>query len=398
MEKKLNLPSYTMKLNKTVSDMLCQKCATTITSREERVDCDSCEEPFCLPCMNARKLDVTTRDKSKCLRIYCPDCRENKIDRWKEVSGLLYKLDLFNQNQVEKQAKNEDTMALFTRQLKTLETKMNALETKAKTNEPTKQTSYAGAVKQSNVKPAVVIKPKNKQQASKKTREEICNKVDKSLVNVCGTRNARKGGVVLRCESAGETEKVKQLFENKMGDEYDIVLPKVRLPRLRITNIDVDIPKDDILMELKKYNSQMEQMNLKLITVIGRKHHDNEYNDIIVEMNGNAYNKLKELGKLKLPWRECRIYSHLYLVRCYKCCGFFHKSDQCSINQKCHKCSGPHKYSECKSKTECCINCKITNVQYNMKLDTKHSAWSTHCPVLKRHQSKLANKLDYNSA
>lgn len=389
-EKKI-MPRISKILNKTVSELLCQKCATTIT-REDRVDCDSCEEPFCLTCMNARKIDATTREKSKCLRVYCPDCRENKIDRWKEVSGLLYKLDLFNQQQVERQAKSEDTMASFARQMKALETKMNALEI----NGSKEKTSYAGTVKQSNVKPAVVIKPKNKQQASKKTREEICNKVDKSQVNVCGTRNAREGGVVLRCENADETKKVQQLFENEMGDEYDVVMPKVRLPRMRITNIDADIPKDDILLELKKYNSQIEQMNMKLITVIDRKYSENEYKEIIVEINGKGYKQLKELGKLKLPWRECKIFDHLYFTRCYKCCGFFHKSDQCTIKQKCHKCSGPHKYADCKTKTECCINCKLANVQYNMKLDTKHSAWSTNCPVLKRHQSKLANRLDFS--
>lgn len=30
----------------------------------------------------------------------------------------------------------------------------------------------------------------------------------------------------------------KQLFDENMGDQYDVVLPKVRLPHLRITNID----------------------------------------------------------------------------------------------------------------------------------------------------------------
>lgn len=40
----------------------------------------------------------------------------------------------------------------------------------------------------------------------------------------------------------------------------------------------------------------MEQMNLKLITLIGRKHHNNEYNNIIIEIDGNGYKQLKEFG------------------------------------------------------------------------------------------------------
>lgn len=183
-----------------------------------------------------------------------------------------------------------------------------------------------------------------------------------------------------------------------MGDDYEVVIPEVKWPRLRITKVDAEILKDDILKELKKYNSEMEEMNIKLIATIARKHNDYEYNDVIIEVDPSGYKLLREIGKLKLPWRECKILDHLYIVRCYKCCGFFHKSIECQIKQKCHKCSGPHKFSDCKSKVECCINCKLANVQYNMKLDTKHSAWSTKCSVLKRHQSKLANKIDYNSA
>lgn len=60
----------------------------------------------------------------------------------------------------------------FTRQSKVLETKMNALETGEKNKETMKKKLYANAVKQTNVKPDVVIKPKNKHQASKKTHEE----------------------------------------------------------------------------------------------------------------------------------------------------------------------------------------------------------------------------------
>lgn len=65
-----------------------------------------------------KKTDVVTRSKSKCLRLYCHDCLENNVNRLKEISGLLYKLDLFNQMQKEVQAKNEDAMASFARQKK----------------------------------------------------------------------------------------------------------------------------------------------------------------------------------------------------------------------------------------------------------------------------------------
>lgn len=37
---------------------------------------------------------------------------------------------------------------------------------------------------------------------------------------------------------------------------------------------------------------------MKLIAVIDRKYIENEYKEIIIELNGKAYKHLKELGKL----------------------------------------------------------------------------------------------------
>lgn len=376
------------------SIIACYKCEEEIADTEYD-ECDNCENVFHWQCMNVRKKDSTARVGSKCLRLYCPDCCDNTVkDKLKEITKLLYKLDLFNQKQKEDQAKKDDVMESFKCQLKAMELKLNALEVGDSKGQTNKKSSYANIVKEHKIKPAVIVKPKTKQ-ANKKTHEEIANKIDKNTVKVCGTRNARDGGVVLRCEDRNDALQVKDVFNEKMGEDYDVILPKAKLPRLRITNVDPDIARENILMELKNYNDSLVQMNIKLVAVIGKKYNDNAYNDVIIEVDVTGYKQLIDMGKLKLPWRECKIIEHLYIVRCYSCCGFFHKSVDCTIKQKCHKCSGHHKFSDCKTKIECCINCKLANVQFHMKLDTKHSAWSKNCPVLKHHQMKLANKISY---
>lgn len=240
-----------------------------------------------------------------------------------------------------------------------------------------------------------MIKPKTKQQCAK-TLEDITKNVSKSSVDVCGTREIRDGGVVLRCQNASETMKVKQLIQEKLGDAYEIVLPKVKLPRVRVTNIDPSIPNDDILTELKKHNAPINNMELRLIAVIGRKYRSYTYNDIVIEVKSESYQQLMKMGKLDLPWCECKIFDHLHVVRCYKCCGFSHKSSTCTKTQVCSQCSGPHKFADCKSKNKCCINCKSSNQQYNTNFDTKHGAYSKECQLLKRHLSKLSSKIEYN--
>lgn len=202
---------------------------------------------------------------------------------------------------------------------------------------------------------------------------------------------------MLRCENINETMKVKQLVVDKLGDDYDVILPKVKLPRLRISNIDPDIPKEDIISELKSHNPTVNNMNLRLVTVLACNYRGSIYNDIVVEVSGEEYKQLIEMKKLRLTWRECRIFEHLYVVRCFKCCGFQHKSNECQQSQKCGSCSGSHRYSECKSRRKCCVNCAAANDKQNMNFDTNHTAWNQNCPILKRHLSKLVNKIEYNA-
>lgn len=383
----------------------CYICEKEIDKEEEAsidyTECDSCVRNFHYKCAGTKAKERDARNASKCLRLFCRICMEDcegTLERLKEMTKLLYKLDLHNQMQiVAKQAENE-TIATISSQLKSLEAKVSKLETgtTTQTSSSTHTHTYASTVKRGNVQPAVVIKPKKKQQNSKKTFSEISENVNNANVDVCGSRNVRGGGIVLRCNNAADTMKVKQLVNDKFGDSYEVLLPKIKSPRLRISNIDPELENDDILGELKNHNQPINNMDMKLVAVIPRKYRDNEYNDIVVEVSSAAYKQLMEMGKLRLPWRECRIFEHLYLIRCYKCCGFFHKSTDCKNSQKCSTCSGPHKSVDCKSKSKCCANCKESNTKFKTKLSTNHHAWSKDCSILKRHQAKLASKIEFN--
>lgn len=135
--------------------------------------------------------------------------------------------------------------------------------------------------------------------------------------------------------------KVKQVVTEKLGDNYEVVLPKVKCPRIRITNIDKEIATESILDELKKHNSNIDQIDMQLVTVIPRKRYSAEWNEAVFEVKADAFEQMLDIGVLSLPWRECKIYEHLHVSRCYKCCGFSHKSNVCrQEQQKCSRCAG----------------------------------------------------------
>lgn len=408
--------------NTTSFDSTCYACKVLIDEdKDDFVACDECENEFHMKCIRVTKAEAKARLNSKCLRLYCPDCiekRENGTEeKLKTIVKLLCKLDLFNQEQKPQIAINNESIKLMSSKLNEVSVKLESVGNanasnsnnnsgsssssshNYNTSDTSSQQSYANVAKKGKVKPAVVIRPKNKQD-SKKTFEDITKNVEKDAVNVCGTRNVKDGGIVLRCDNTTETMKVKQIVNDKLGDDYEVILPKVKNPRLRITNIPTDLQKESVVDELKKNNEKIRDMDINLVTIINKKATSRQTasNDIVIEVNGAAYSKFMEMKVLKLPWRECRVFEHVYMKRCYKCLGFSHIAKDCKNEQKCSKCAGPHKFSDCKAKKVSCANCRIANESLKSKIATNHHAWSKECIVYKRRVASLINRIEFNPA
>lgn len=391
-------------------DSLCYICENPIEEEEESTECDNCESSFHLLCADVQKSAVNANAKHKCLLLYCPECVEKRSSSTKEkvkkILNLLYKIDLFQQNQKPQNVIDSELIKSMAVKLNDVEKKIDTCNVQVRSNSSSNIVSngthsttptYASVFKRSNVKPAVVIKPK-KQQNSAKTLEAVTNKVTKSDLKVCGTRNVRDGGIVLRCENSTETMKAKQIINEKLGDDYEVILPKIKNPRLRVTNLPIEIPEENITSELKIYNESIIDIEMRVVTVLNRKATSSKTssNDVVIEVNGAGYKKLLDLKTLRLPWTTCNVLEHVYVKRCYKCLGFSHIAKDCKGDQKCSKCGGAHKYSDCKSKKLCCANCHSSNEKHKTSNKTNHHAWSKDCAVYKRRIETLMNKIEYN--
>lgn len=382
-----------------MSEKECYTCNVNIKEEEEddSFQCDLCETWFHIKCEKVLKKDVKAQKSSGRLRIHCNACEESHekvfMNKMNLMVKLVMKIDMELQQRKEVEAKNEEAIVMITSQLRTLTEKFDCHE-KQMPEPPESKSSYSKVV-QNAVKAAVVIKPKTKQH-SKVTMQQIEDSIDKTELKVCGTRNIRDGGVVLCCNNKNDTLKVKELVRNKLGEDYEVVLPAIKNPRIRITNIDPKIPDEELIMKLKSNNENIESVEMKLVTVVPKRIRGTASNDIVVEVNADAYKFLLDLGLLYMPWRECRIFEHIYLKRCFKCCGFSHTSNECQNEQACSKCGGKHKHTMCRNKKTCCVNCEQTNNRLNLQLDTNHHAWSRSCQVLQRRLQKMREKIEFN--
>lgn len=385
----------------------CEKCNVDITEKEEEEEeafnCDFCGCWNHNKCDKMTKKDIKARKSGSRLKLYCAECEKSPenmmMSKLLELSNVVYKIDLAMQERKPVNQVNDNLLVAMAKRMEFIERKM--VDMNIETNLPGPSSSagpkqsFADTVKSNKIKPAVVIKPKARQN-SKKTMDDIANKIDKSQVRVCDTRNIREGGIVLRCNDKNDTMKVKNLVSENLGDDYEVILPPIKNPRARITNVNPTIPDNEIINELKANNEQIESMEMKLVTCISKKKRGATSNDVIVEVDADAYAKLLNIGTLNLPWRECRIYEHIHLKRCFKCCGYSHISNQCSREQFCSKCAGKHKYAECRNNRTCCINCKSMNERFNLRLDTNHHAWSRNCDVYQRRISSMRSKIEFN--
>lgn len=379
----------------------CYICKISFVECDDVGECDICSVRFHIKCIGMKKIEFNAYTGCRHLHLYCNECHKDGISKEviNRVLNFVIKIDMQNQ---QIKSDNNEMLCNITAKLNELNEKYATINNKVESlsvQSPilSNTQSYANTVKVSNIKPSVVIKPKVKQQ-SKKTLKDIKDKIDTNDYKVCSTRNIHNGGLLLHCDNPRETVKVQQIIKEKCGDEYEIILPKMKKPRLRITNIDDELPTDSIVNELKRHNQIMRDMNIDVITTIKKSKRGFTSIEIVIETDMQNHKKLLEIGAVHLPWRECKVFEHLHLKRCYKCCGFSHISSECKHDQKCSRCAGAHKYTDCNNNRFECVNCKSANEKYNLKLNIKHHAWSKECSVLQKRFDSMRNYVEYSES
>lgn len=99
---------------------------------------------------------------------------------------------------------------------------------------------------------------------------------------------------------------------------------------------------------------------------------------------------------LLIGWGSCIVEEYVNVNRCFKCCGYNHKSTVCKNKQACIKCGDEHKMKDCKSEINKCVNCSIVNNKWKLKLDTNHQANSNLCSVYKKKLEAERKRIKYN--
>lgn len=267
--------------------------------------------------------------------------------------------------------------------------------------DPEKKKTYSEAVSKER-ETVIIIKPKNEDAGSSDvTKNDIKNKIDVSSLGVGITKMKKitRGAVVVGYENKIQAERLKEKVTKDLGEKYVIQAPRKTKLKIRIFDID----REDSENEQEFWEKVEEQNGFRTSSVHGKILHKSrkegsQRTTIIAEVNEETHEQMLKEEKVKIGWKICKIQDYIGILRCFKCCGYYHFAKDCTKEETCGICAGKHAIKECRSIIKKCVNCEEKIRIFKIKnLNSDHSAFNTDCPCYKRemenHKSRIYSNL-----
>jgi len=210
--------------------------------------------------------------------------------------------------------------------------------------------------------------------------------------------NKANGNVIVRVDTNESLDSVVTSMMDKNPSYTSVKVSQKMSPKILVSGIppetaeDKQTLKDKIIAKNDFLNADKEFE--VLFTFNNRAGKLNA----VCKIAADSRELVKKLNNtLKIDYRLCRVYDHLRLSQCSRCCRFGHQRKNCqSISPACTFCGGEHLYSNCDKKAESthkCFNCIAAKVD-----DVNHNAFSKSCPIYKKEFKKLISKVQYSSS
>lgn len=254
-------------------------------------------------------------------------------------------------------------------------------------------TTYADQLKGHG--PIVLIAPKDASQKSETTKEIVKKNLNPVQNKVNGIRNVSKGAVIIECKDKNSSEQLRSEALETLGENYQVVLPKKRKPKMKICDMSENLTEDELLDYLIKQNECFKSKDeVKVLKINENKQKKFQRFEAIVETNVVNYENVLKCNKLSVNWDKCKVFPYIKVTRCFKCSGFNHHQKDCNKTVACGLCAGQHETKDCKSDIKCCVNCVWCVKNLKMNLDTNHDSFSKNCKVLKRKYEQEERRID----
>lgn len=354
----------------------CRKCDNDI-KKDEGLDCSGpCKNIFQLKCVAVSPRDAKIFKNVEGCEWFCTFCRQY--------------LNLFGQ--ISKDLDNFKESVLS--ELQRVNEKLARLDNKEDRNSSESKKTYANTLKGE----AIVIKPKLRQDSSK-TREMVTQKLNPCTMEVGITqfKEVKDGGVLIKCKTKHEIEKLKKEAEKSLGTQFQVSLPEKKNPCIKIVDFKENMSAEALTECILKQNEFLRSDNVKIKVLIVKKMITRFM--AIVECDAETHGKILHEGSLSIGWvPACRVFDYIHIFRCYQCGGYGHGAKECKGDKVCVKCgSSDHVQQDCDSSIYKCKNCDDANHNLKLNFDINHSMYDINkCMVHKKQFNAQKQKIKTN--
>lgn len=361
---------------------------------EKRVLCGGvCGKIFHLRCVGLAEFDLNYIDNHKNIFYLCMECVDFKKSITEKFKDILNGINE-SRDKLSNQESNLKDILIEINKVTANENKVvNEIKKLTGKNDVVNQTKTYASVCKNN--PPVLVKPKTAQNCQQ-TKEDIEKRVDPTDIKYTNIKSKQNGVMIIESESSAETENIKKVFEEKLGEKYEIRIPEMRKPKLCIRGLRVKLSESEVLAKLRKQNDFLCDSDMICIKIMEKKYGRDVYYNIIIEIDSDGFKKAIEKEKLCIGWERCKVFDATYVKRCFNCLGFNHTSSNCRSKLVCQKCLGDHKKENCdQDYIEKCSNCLKANEKYNLKLNVSHNVFSKDCHVYMQKLRVEKSRIDY---
>lgn len=279
-----------------------------------------------------------------------------------------------------------------------LQEEINALQNKSPVAEGNNdRVTYADSLKKQ--KHVLVVKSKIGKEVSA-VEDDIKNNLcpEELQIGLNIEKKTKDGGLLVKCSDEEALKTVESNLKSKIGNDYDIKVPKKFLPRIIITGINESDEKgEELISKIIKQNKLPQTSNFKFEKVFTTKVRKSRFN-LVAEVDPQTFQNItvRSPQELYIGWNICKVYEFFHVKRCFQCGGFNHEAKNCSEKVTCLVCAGEHKSKVCKSVGKKCANCIRANQQLNLNLDVDHTTMDKNCKCYLRVVHSIQRKTNYS--
>ena len=222
-------------------DLECAECNKIFQPTKEVrypcTPCDSCRRLICNNCSGCSASEIKCLSlHTRLLKFVCTKCRNYDLIDCLQNTIKDKEQIISDKNEIIRMLQNK--LKQFEENDKATNQQISYAEAaKTNTGDNERRTNY----------PNIIVNPKIIQN-SNKTKLDLCKNINPTELKVAmkQIKETKQGSVIISCQTRKGVQILEQAIKEKLNNNYEIQLTKMRKPRIKITNFTLNMTNEEI--------------------------------------------------------------------------------------------------------------------------------------------------------